>query len=615
MKQIKNLVCSLLLSVCGATMFTACSEDNEAIDAKDLELSKSELVFLAEPGEAQTVTFTANADWKATSEQGWILIDTPVGKKGESTVSVSVKQNPEKVSRQGNVIITEPSTGKMASFKVTQEAEGVNFAVNKETGELAIDNENKVISDRISVVANFDYDIQIKDVDWVTYSIDEATKDIIFYADNEKATAEAKDIVVNFVPEEENVETQSWTLKWNGFTPTVEFYRYKVEGDIQSELIPVTDVVEFVKSEGKTQVSLVVKSNVPWTLLTELDNTIIGEVSNVEQGKNLDRIFTNSLTIFPVFNEQKLDSEDKSATLSFGYENADKKTIDIILLKKGVGDNYIEIDNKAFNKLTADLTGTGWKMFPATAEDGSLSIEIEVRATTPEVHPIIMYYNSVNETYVPVPTNSKVITCKDVSATRTIAQRKTFRLEVEDRSKSMNDDGEARYFKLFMAENADFTKFFDPADGNTFKLKANVMGICESIPFGQAAYVKEYTFESEDVSKVAPPVHNIGADGGVLTINYVSDEPGYLSIYSNVNLIDNDKYIESGELYEVPWASLDFDSYEPGKKFSFKIEKNETGSERSVKVYIGAWLGDGKPEQYFGAFEIKQAAATSTSEQ
>lgn len=596
-------------------MFTACSEDNEAIDAKDLELSKSELVFLAEPGEAQTVTFTANADWKATSEQGWILIDTPVGKKGESTVSVSVKQNPEKVSRQGNVIITEPSTGKMASFKVTQEAEGVNFAVSKEVGELAIDNENKVISDRISVVANFDYDIQIKDVDWVTYSIDEATKDIIFYADNEKATTEAKDIVVNFVPEEENVETQSWTLKWNGFTPTVEFYRYKVEGDIQSELIPVTDVVEFVKSEGKTQVSLVVKSNVPWTLLTELDNTIIGEVSNVEQGKNLDRIFTNSLTIFPVFNEQKLDSEDKSATLSFGYENADKKTIDIILLKKGVGDNYIEIDNKAFNKLTADLTGTGWKMFPATAEDGSLSIEIEVRATTPEVHPIIMYYNSVNETYVPVPTNSKVITCKDVSATRTIAQRKTFRLEVEDRSKSMNDDGEARYFKLFMAENADFTKFFDPADGNTFKLKANVMGICESIPFGQAAYVKEYTFESEDVSKVAPPVHNIGADGGVLTINYVSDEPGYLSIYSNVNLIDNDKYIESGELYEVPWASLDFDSYEPGKKFSFKIEKNETGSERSVKVYIGAWLGDGKPEQYFGAFEIKQAAATSTSEQ
>lgn len=297
MKQIKNLVCSLLLSVCGATMFTACSEDNEAIDAKDLELSKSELVFLAEPGEAQTVTFIANADWKATSEQGWILIDTPVGKKGESTVSVSVKQNPEKVSRQGNVIITEPSTGKMASFKVTQEAEGVNFAVNKEVGELAIDNENKVISDRISVIANFDYDIQIKDVDWVTYSIDEATKDIIFYADNEKATTEAKDIVVNFVPEEENVETKSWTLKWGGFTPTVEFY----SDEECLNLVPESGM-PLEETMNGIQAKVYVKSNTSW-IVKMSDVTMLKEVSNGDDGLSLPRVFTNVIGIFTVFDE------------------------------------------------------------------------------------------------------------------------------------------------------------------------------------------------------------------------------------------------------------------------------------------------------------------------
>ena len=160
MKQIKNLVYTLLLSVFCATMFTACTEEEGVVDAKDLVLSKEEVVFLAEPGESQSVTFTANADWRATSEQGWILIDTPVGKKGESTVSVSVKENTEKVSRQGNVIITEPSTGKMASFKVKQEAQGVNFVVSKEVGELYIDSEKKVISERINVAANFKYDIQ-----------------------------------------------------------------------------------------------------------------------------------------------------------------------------------------------------------------------------------------------------------------------------------------------------------------------------------------------------------------------------------------------------------------------------------------------------------------------
>ena len=133
-----------------------------------------------EPTEPQTVTFIANADWRATSEQGWILIDTPVGKAGESSLTVSVKQNPNKTERQGNVIITEPSTGKMASFKVKQGAEGVDFVVDKEVGELTVNEEAKTITETVVVSANFDYDVQIKDVDWVTYSVDEANGSVTF---------------------------------------------------------------------------------------------------------------------------------------------------------------------------------------------------------------------------------------------------------------------------------------------------------------------------------------------------------------------------------------------------------------------------------------------------
>ena len=619
MKQIKNLVYTLLLSVCCATMFTACTEEEGVVDAKDLVLSKEEVVFLAEPGESQSVTFTANADWRATSEQGWILIDTPVGKKGESTVSVSVKENTEKVSRQGNVIITEPSTGKMASFKVKQEAQGVNFVVSKEVGELYIDSEKKVISERINVAANFKYDIQIKGVDWVTYSIDESTKDIVFYADNEKATIEPKDITVNFVPEESEVETQSWTLRWDGFTPSVKFYRYTVEGDIQSELIPVNGEVEFVKLENKNQVSLVVESNVPWKLSTDLSNTIISEVSNVEQGEQLERIFTNRISIFSVFDEKQLNSEDSSSKLSFQYEN---DNIDITFIKKGVGDKYIEIDNTAFNALKVDLTGTGWKMFSATAEDEDavLSIDIEVRTTIQqEVHPILMFYNrSLNpdeeDTYSPA--QKSVITCEEIPSTRSIAQTKKFRLSVKDRSKAMMDDGEVRYFKLFMAEKNDFTEYFEATDESwtSFTMKKDVTGICESIPFGQAAYVKEYSFESEDVSKDKQVVHNVDAKGGVLTIEYSSDEPGFITMYDEVSITEDKKYIESGK-FHIDWAELDYDSYVPGNKFCINVKGNNTGKEREVTIYLAAWLGDGKPEQYFGSFTIKQAAASPSTEQ
>ena len=623
MKQIKNLVYTLLLSVCCATMFTACSEEEGVVDAKDLVLSKEEVVFLAEPGESQSVTFTANADWRATSEQGWILIDTPVGKKGESTVSVSVKENTEKVSRQGNVIITEPSTGKMASFKVKQEAQGVNFVVSKEVGELYIDSEKKVISERINVAANFKYDIQIKGVDWVTYSIDDATKDIIFYADNEKATIEPKDITVNFVPEESEVETQSWTLRWDGFTPFVKFYKYKVEGNAQSELILVDGEVEFVKLENKNQVSLVVESNVPWKLLTDLSNTIISEVSNVEQGEQLERIFTNRISIFSVFDEKQLNSERSSSELSFQYENDNDETIDITFIKEGVGDKYIEIDNTAFNALKVDLTGTGWKMFSATANDEGavLSIDIEVRTTIQEVHPIVMFYNrSLNpdkeDTYA--PSSSMVITCKEIPSTRSIAQTKKFRLSVKDRSTAMmGDDGEVRYFKLFIAEKPDFNEYFEPTDESylSYKLKDNETGICESIPFGQAAYVNEYTFESKDVAKDEPKVHNVDAKGGVLTIEYSSDEPGSITMYDEVSFTEDNKYIESGNLLNIDWAEFDYDSYVPGNKFCIKVKENNTGKEREVTIYLAAWLGDGKPEQYFGSFTIKQAAASPSTEQ
>ena len=612
MKQIKNLVYTLLLSVFCATMFTACSEEEGVVDAKDLVLSKEEVVFLAEPGESQSVTFTANADWRATSEQGWILIDTPVGKKGESTVSVSVKENTEKVSRQGNVIITEPSTGKMASFKVKQEAQGVNFVVSKEVGELYIDSEKKVISERINVAANFKYDIQIKGVDWVTYSIDDATKD-------EKATIEPKDITVNFVPEESEVETQSWTLRWDGFTPFVKFYKYKVEGNAQSELILVDGEVEFVKLENKNQVSLVVESNVPWKLSTDLSNTIISEVSNVEQGEQLERIFTNRISIFSVFDEKKLNSEDSSSELSFQYEN--DETINITFIKKGVGDKYIEIDNTAFNALKVDLTGTGWKMFSATEkeEKAVLSIDIEVRSTIQDVYPIVMSYNrSLNpdekDTYSPA--SRSVITCTEILSARSIAQTKKFKLSVKDRSTAMMDDGEVRYFKLFIAEKNDFTEYFEATDESwrSFTMKKDVTGICESIPFGQAAYVNEYPFESEDVAKDEPVVHNVDAKGGVLTIEYSSDED-YITLYDEVYLTEDNKYIEGGNSLNIDWAELDYDSYVPGNKFCIKVKENNTGKEREVTIYLAAWLGDGKPEQYFGSFTIKQAAASPSTEQ
>lgn len=627
MKQIKNLVCSLLLSVCGATMFTACSEDNEAIDAKDLELSKSELVFLAEPGEAQTVTFTANADWKATSEQGWILIDTPVGKKGESTVSVSVKQNPEKVSRQGNVIITEPSTGKMASFKVTQEAEGVNFAVNKEVGELAIDNENKVISDRISVVANFKYDIQIKDVDWVTYSIDEATKDIIFYADNEKATTEAKDIVVNFVPEEENVEAESWTLKWGGFTPIVEFYK----DEACTQKIDQNGV-ELEMSMNGIQATIYTKSNVSWLIDTKIEGSILKKINYREETDKLSRIFEVASSFFVVYDDNMISRTDKEVLLNCKYEGGQEKQIRVI--KKGVED-FTQIIDSVFSSLKGDdLVGDYFcPMFPATGDRLSLEFPVKSLNKHDQLDCFLMEYDSRTQTVQPL-FNYKNITCEFKKDSIQVGEMNIMKytLTLPDRSLVPGEEGEDRYFQMFIKPKSlnpgDFLNkyFIFGENGMRFdETKRNEVG---SVIFGQLAYQNLFTFEpivDEGAVTWVDKTFQISANAETIIIKFKTNakvEEEKLFVTDNAKLSepdsDGNKYIVEGNAFwGDDFVMLDTEHLQYKDEvysLPFKVTENqgENAVERTKVITLGGVLS-GNKIQYFGQFTIKQAAASSTT--
>jgi len=602
MKNIKTIACAILMAwICGFAL-TACSNDDEAVAVKDIVLSADELVFLAEPTEPQTVTFTANADWRATSEQGWILIDTPVGKAGESSLTVSVKQNPNKTERQGNVIITEPSTGKMASFKVKQGAEGVDFVVDKEVGELTVNEEAKTITETVVVSANFDYDVQIKDVDWVTYSVDEANGSVTFYADAAKVPTEAQEIAVSFVPTEEEVEAQSWTLNWPGFTPSVTFYTD------EECLNPVPESgMALEETMNGIQAKVYVKSNVPWTV-NQSDATMLKEISNAETGASLPRVFTNVTAIFTVFNDAKLDSEDKTEKLSFAYEGS--KAAELTLYKAGVGNSYLKIDENVFASLDKDIMGTGFPMFPATGENGDnskLQVRFSVRSTLSAVNAFVMKYDYIHDTYTPV-TGMDRITVMEVPASRSLVEQKNFMLIMPDRSQLFNDDGKVRYFKLFVAETNNINNYFTwNNEKNGFTLREGVTNISEGVTFGQFAYEKEYTFTSSDVSKETPVVHAVGAEGATVTINYQSDEEGNIQAYTAVTLSSDNNYIESGTLFSDSWVKLNYDTYSPGQSVSFIVDPNTTGADRSMIIYLGAYLGEGKSDQYFGAFKIEQS--------
>lgn len=622
MKQIKNLVYTLLLSVLGATMFTACSEEEGVVDAKDLVLSKEEVVFLAEPGESQSVTFTANADWKATSEQGWILIDTPVGKKGESTVSVSVKENIEKVSRQGNVIITEPSTGKMASFKVKQEAQGVNFVVDKEIGELYIDNENKVISERISVAANFKYDIQIKGAEWVTYSIDESTKDIIFHADNEKATIEPKDITVEFVPvDEENVETQSWILKWNGFTPSLEFFKDK-------ECTQPVDQngIELEITMNGIQATVYTKSNVPWVMDTDIEGSILKKVNYKEETDKFPRIFDTTSSLFAVYDDDKISKNDKEIILNCKYENSQEKSIKIV--KKGV-ENFTQIGDSVFDFLKGDdLVGDYFcPMFPASGEKLSLEFPVRSLNDNEDLDVVLMSYDYKTQTCTPIYGESK-IDCSYTKDSTFVGEVRIMKytLTLPDRSKVEGEDGDDRYFQMFIKPRSlspgDFYNNYFVFDGLGMRFDETKRNEIGNVIFGQLAYFDEFDFKAVNWTDGQEfSISDSGED--VVEIKFTTEASLEEEMFISDNAIcsEDNKFILSGDdfwgndIWTFDFAlEIDNEGKETGVIiFKFSAKKNTTSEIRPITITLGGKLGEDKI-QYFGSFTIKQAAASSALE-
>lgn len=652
MKQIKNLVYTLLLSVLGATMFTACSEEEGVVDAKDLVLSKEELLFFAEPGEYQEVTFTANADWKATSEQGWILIDTPVGKKGESTVSISVKENTEKVARQGSVIISEPSTGKMASFKVKQEAQGVKFIVSPENGEFVIDDENQIISQKINVKANFDYDIRIVDTEWVTYSVGE-DGEIVFNADiMQPLPTEPKDVKIEFVPTEEGAETKSVTIKWNGYTPYVKFYReIQPEAGSQSQEVTyeeITGNVEFDKMGSNTVTY--VESNVPWTFSKEgVDFTSLISYNgskDMTKAKELPYAVKTKAALFVNYDKAKLTNEDEALTLSFSFG---EETKTLTFSKKGYNIYFdesqfrtlIDINDESPNQVPtfpavpSIISGDSEVVtFEETAQEepNGLSLEFKVLAAYP-IEPII--FKKQEWGYQPLNNNNLGINGvmweeieEESKPYNNVLTEYTYKITVDDRSKQ-GKGGDKLNFKLYFAKYIDevllFMQYFEPS-GWTIKPE-KVNDITTGMDFAQKEYYTLFEYSSKDIT-VDGKNYSVPSEGKTLELKYKSNHLGDVYIFNENTIIEGDFIDESSEMVDVtaplPTTKNIISSFahESDKELNeteqsddnyilrVNIAPNNTTEVRKITLYFGAMTED-YSVQYFGKFTINQAAASS----
>lgn len=140
--KIRNL---LFIGLASAVLFAGCKED-EIQESPSLKVEPASLEMFSKQGgesEVQTVSLTANREWKANCEEDWIHVEPASGPASADvqTVSVYVDENGE-MQRSAEVIFTIGVTEK--SVTVTQEGIDVEYTPLSEIRALAKDTETQV---------------------------------------------------------------------------------------------------------------------------------------------------------------------------------------------------------------------------------------------------------------------------------------------------------------------------------------------------------------------------------------------------------------------------------------------------------------------------------------
>lgn len=130
----------LFASLCIAVAAVACKQPEQPQEEKTVSVSTQE-VNISTAGGEQTVNIKSNAAWTAVSSVDWIAVNPAQG-NGDASVRVSVTPNEGPAGNAAQArsgIVTVKVEGKEVTFKVSQKAEEIVFAVTGDTAQFSAD--------------------------------------------------------------------------------------------------------------------------------------------------------------------------------------------------------------------------------------------------------------------------------------------------------------------------------------------------------------------------------------------------------------------------------------------------------------------------------------------
>ena len=148
--KFKNIFFLLLLSV--VALFTGCSEDDDITLLDNLQVSKS-YVAIPEAGGSDTITVTANADWKLENVPDWITPSVSEGTAGETELILEADAY---TGGRNSDAMTITCNGKVQHIYVIQGEASITTATCAEV-LAGPDNKTYQVTGTVTAISNTEY--------------------------------------------------------------------------------------------------------------------------------------------------------------------------------------------------------------------------------------------------------------------------------------------------------------------------------------------------------------------------------------------------------------------------------------------------------------------------
>ena len=201
-----------LLAFAGLLCFNACETSDYNGGAEDDGATTPQIVLSQQVVDAgvaadmYVVSVTADCVWEAECGVDWIALEKSVGAAGTEELAFSVALNEESAERKGKIVVKNSELGVSAELEILQRVASPSLEIE---GVISVESDYKGATKTISVVANFEYDIEVTS-SWIKCS----------------QTADGAKIVVaansNYEPRSAEVKIYSYKYGKEGAVVTVD---------------------------------------------------------------------------------------------------------------------------------------------------------------------------------------------------------------------------------------------------------------------------------------------------------------------------------------------------------------------------------------------------------